>query len=207
MSAGSDTLAIQNWLSQLARGDESARERLIQSAEHRLLCLTRKMLRTFPTVRRWEQTDDVFQNSVLKLHNALAKVVPKTVTEFMRFAAMIIRRELIDLSRHYCGPQGIGRKHQSDSNLDTAAYNADGSRGQGDEGGSLLWWAEFHEAVETLPTDLSEVVDLIWYQELTQPQAAELLGVSVRTIQRRWLEARLRLHSQLGTLPSETIGD
>ena len=207
MSAGSDTVSIQNWLVQLASGDESAREKLIQSAEHRLLCLTRKMLRTFPTVRRWEQTDDVFQNSVLKLHRALATVVPKNVAEFMKFAAMIIRRELIDLSRHYCGPQGMGRKHESDLHLHTATYEAGGIQGRGDEGSSLMWWAEFHEAVEAMPNELSEVVDLIWYQELSQPEAAELLGVSVRTVQRRWLEARLKLHSRLGTLPSETIGD
>lgn len=207
MSAGSDSVAIQNWLVQLANGDESAREKLIQSAEHRLMCLTRKMLRTFPNVRRWEQTDDVYQNSVLKLHQALASVVPKTVTEFVRFAAMIIRRELIDLSRHYCGPQGMGRKHQSDSNLHTATSIPHGSQDRSDEGSELLWWAEFHEAVEALSPDLSEVVDLIWYQELTQPEAAELLGVSVRTVQRRWLEARLKLHTQLGSLPSETIGD
>lgn len=159
-------------------------------------------------VRRWEQTDDVFQNSVLRIHRSLAVVMPKTVAEFMKFAAVVIRRELIDLSRHYGGPQGMGRKHVSDSDLQLhCRVSKNGLEFAGDEGSSLLWWAEFHQAVEALPEELSEVTDLIWYQDLSQAQVAELLNISVRTVQRRWLESRLRLHASLGYLPQESVGD
>ncbi len=207
MRTESDSVAIQNWLMELASGNESCRGSLIQATEQRLLRLTRKMLRDFPSVRRWEQTDDVYQNSVLKLHRALATVTPKTVPDYMKFAAMIIRRELIDLSRHYGGPLGMGRKHESDSNLQEAAYGLPGNQCKDDEGSSLLWWAEFHESVESLSGDLTEVVDLIWYQELSQAEVAELLGVSVRTVQRRWMQARLELLARLGSLPSDSIGN
>jgi DNA-directed RNA polymerase specialized sigma24 family protein len=37
----------------------------------------------------------------------------------------------------------------------------------------------------TLPDDEHEVVELLFYQELPQEEAARLLDVSVRTVQRR----------------------
>jgi DNA-directed RNA polymerase specialized sigma24 family protein len=43
---------------------------------------------------------------------------------------------------------------------------------------------------------------LLWYQELTQGEAAALLGISAATIRRRWLAARRRLLQTLkGQLP------
>ena len=39
---------------------------------------------------------------------------------------------------------------------------------------------------------------MLWYQGLTQAEAAELLGVSSRTVKRRWQTARLRLFEALG---------
>ncbi len=55
-----------------------------------------------------------------------------------------------------------------------------------------------HEQVERLPPEEREVFDLCWYHDLTQEEAAAALGVSVRTIKRRWLRARLRLQELLG---------
>ena len=42
-----------------------------------------------------------------------------------------------------------------------------------------------------------EVFELIWYQDLTHADAAAVLGVATKTIQRRWREARLQLHHLL----------
>jgi RNA polymerase sigma factor (sigma-70 family) len=49
-----------------------------------------------------------------------------------------------------------------------------------------------------LPNKEHEVFDLLWYQGLTQDEAAQLLGVSKRTIKRRWQSARLQLFEALG---------
>ena len=35
--------------------------------------------------------------------------------------------------------------------------------------------------------------DLLWYQGMSQAEAAASLGVSERTVNRRWLSARLHL--------------
>ena len=63
----------------------------------------------------------------------------------------------------------------------------------------LTKWTEFHQAVERLPENLRTVFDLLWYQELSQAEAATIMQTSERTIQRRWLDARLTLHKQLGS--------
>jgi DNA-directed RNA polymerase specialized sigma24 family protein len=42
--------------------------------------------------------------------------------------------------------------------------------------------------VARLPDKLRAVFDLLWYQGLTQAEAAALLGVAVRTVKSRWLE-------------------
>jgi DNA-directed RNA polymerase specialized sigma24 family protein len=43
-----------------------------------------------------------------------------------------------------------------------------------------------------------EAFDLLFYQGLTQAEAATVLEVSERTIKRRWQAARLRLVQTLG---------
>jgi RNA polymerase sigma factor (sigma-70 family) len=56
--------------------------------------------------------------------------------------------------------------------------------------------------VERLSDEEREVIDLLWYQGLTQGEAAEVLGVSEKTINRRWMAARMRLGTIMaGQLP------
>jgi DNA-directed RNA polymerase specialized sigma24 family protein len=112
---------IQACLDQLRQGDVSARAALLESAADRLVRLAHKMLKGFPRVRRWEQTDDVLQNAILRLHRALETTAPQSVRSFFNLATVQIRRELIDLARHYDGPCGVGANHETQA-------PADGSR-------------------------------------------------------------------------------
>jgi len=54
-----------------------------------------------------------------------------------------------------------------------------------------------HAAVGSLPEEESVVTDLVFYQGLSQEEAATLLGVDVRTVQRRWQRARRALGAML----------
>jgi RNA polymerase sigma-70 factor (ECF subfamily) len=63
-----------------------------------------------------------------------------------------------------------------------------------DEPEDLAQWTQFHTLVESLPEDEREVFNLLFYEALTQEEAAQLLGVNVRTIKRRWQSARLKLN-------------
>ena len=198
-SASSNTMQVQDWLDRLRCGDESAREKLLQLSCDRLMRLTRKMLRKFDRVRRWEQTDDVFQNATLRLYRTLADVRPESPADFYRLAALNIRRELLDLAKHYFGPCGLGANDAS-----VAGHQAQGQAERpaaphgDDDPHQLATWTEFHAKIAELPAEERDLFDFLWYQELTQAEVALMLGVSDRTIKRRWAAARLALHERLG---------
>jgi RNA polymerase sigma-70 factor (ECF subfamily) len=194
------TLHLQACLERLQRGEAAARKELVAGACERLEQLTRKMLRAYPQLKRWEQTEDVLQNALVRLDRALQDVAPPSLLDFYRLATLQIRRELIDMSRHYYGPQGPGRLHATNAEGDPSgsqrpAYEQADSADGPDR---LAVWTEFHRQVEALPAEEREVYELIWYQGLQYTEAAAVLGVSARTVTRRWQDANLRLHDLLG---------
>jgi RNA polymerase sigma-70 factor (ECF subfamily) len=201
----SQTVQIQGYLDRLRGGDEAARGELLNLACERLRRLTQQMIKGYPNVHRWEQTDDVLQNALLRLQRTLRQVPIETPRDFFRLAALELRRELLDLARHYYGPQGAGAHHHSQSNSPaesgpaaTPADPADATH----EPVRLASWSAFHEQIAALPDNEREVFELVWYQGLTQVEAAQLLHVDVRTIKRRWLSARMTLQDALqGDLP------
>ncbi len=199
-SSHSNSVEFANCLARLKNGDKSARDEVLAIAGARLTRLARKMLRDFPGVRRWEQTDDVFQNAVLRLCRSLEHVVPDSTAGLMRLAARDIRCALIDLARHYGGPEGRGAHHASASSISRLA-EAGGPLSDTHEPTSLAYWTEFHQSVQQLPDEQQQVFDLIWYQGLTQEEAGSLLEINERTVQRRWRQACLSLHETLGGPP------
>ena len=67
-----------------------------------------------------------------------------------------------------------------------------------DDPDDLATWTEFHAQIDVLPGEWKEVFDLLWYQGLSQAEAATLLGVTERVVKYRWRSARLELHRRLG---------
>ena len=202
----SHTMQLAGLLDLARSGDQTARQRLVEHACERLRGLARKMLRRYPKVRRWEETDDVFVEAVTRLHRSLATVQPESPRHFYNLAATQIRRVLVDLARKHYGPEGLGSHH------DTAARSPDGEAPPryeradvSGEPSGLAEWSEFHEQVEALPGEEREVFNLVWYEEMTHEQAAEVLGVTVRTVRRWWRNARYRLQkARFGeSLPEE----
>ena len=197
MDAGTTT-HLQRQIDRLKTGDASAREELIQRTADRMLHLTRHIMRDFKRVRQYEDSMDVMQNAYVRLLRRLEKIAPETVGEFFRIAAREIRCTLLDLARHHFGPQGAGM-HEQQAPLEGPAIQGDSApaaREHSDrrhEPANLADWTEFHRLVDELPEDERAVVDLLWYHGATQEEAAELLGVSVPTVKRRWLAARMQL--------------
>lgn len=185
---------MDRWLKLSNEGSGEARNELISLTYHRLYSMAESQFRVFLRLKRHVETSDVVQAVLLKLHRALQEVKPQTARHFYSLAATQIRRELIDLWRYYFRPAGPGSNHGSN------AYFA--------RPGQLVWhvehrpateneqavplaeWAEFHQLVEQLPEIEREVFDLLWYQGLTQGEAASLLDVSERTVKKRWQSAR-----------------
>lgn len=164
--------------------DRLDREALLGVAAARMTRIARKMLAGYPHLRRWEQTDDVFQQAALRLYRSLADVRPESVRAFWGLAATQIRRTLVDLLRHHFGPQGAA-SHENASQVQFESV-ADATS----DAFTLAEWETFHEAVGQLPDDEREAFQLIFYGDATYAQAATVLGVSERTVLRRVLVAR-----------------
>jgi RNA polymerase sigma factor (sigma-70 family) len=205
----SDTLTtqeIQAWIHRLADADESVRQSartgLVTAAFERLQALARRMLRDYPAVRRGgEETGDVLSAAYQRLDRAMRDegvlAQMRTPRDFLRLATLQVRRELRDLAdrqrvrqRHFTAPPLPG----DDASLTAAAPPVDETASPT----KLALWSDFHRQVEQLPDDEREVFELLWYQELSQADAAQVIGVAEKTVQRRWLAARLRLHDLLG---------
>ena len=193
------TTQLQRCIDRL-RGDAKAREELIEGACVRLRSCASHA--AGDRVRRWEQTDDVLQQALVALHRTLENIHPATVRDFLRLAGLHIRRTLAQLARHYFRPYGPGANHFSDHAGDTkhrqALLETPSTSGAPDE---LLEeaeaWERLNDEIEQLDDEEREVVELLWFHDLTQAEAAEVVGISERTVQRRWLQARLKLHRAL----------
>jgi len=190
------TTVLVQLVERMQAGDHAACEALIRAFQTRLEHLARKMLQRYPKVGRWVEVEDVLQASLLRLLRALESVQPKSTRAFFGLAAEQMRRELLDLSRHFYGPQGEG------ANLASVENDADKSRPRleptdRDHDSDLDQWCEFHQEVAKLPEREREVVGLIYYHGWTQSQVAELFQVNVRTVRRWWESALVRLHRVL----------
>ncbi len=194
-----DTAMLNQWVDRMRAGDAAASDELIRSVLGRLEQLARRMLRRFPGVRNWAETGDVLQSSLMRLLRALEEVRPASMRDFFNLAAVQMRRELLDLARHFYSPRAKGAER-----LAPAPGGEPPSEGAGGEDPDvdLERWSAFHEAVEKLPAEEREVVGLIFYHGWPQAQIAEVFGVDERTIRRRWRSACLKLHEALqGNLP------
>mgnify|MGYP000361127139 CR=1 FL=1 len=180
-------------LARMRAGDQNARDELLRGVEMRVELLARKMLRDFPSVRRLEETGDVYQAAALRLLRCLESVSPASMRDLYSLAATQIRRELLDLARYHrrrivavqlpVEVQIPGAEPQ----MPVALVTPD-----------LDEWFRFHEAVDSLPNEEREVVGLIFYHGWTRQQVAELFDVTERTVRRWWVSALVRLKQKLG---------
>jgi RNA polymerase sigma-70 factor (ECF subfamily) len=182
------TTHLGGWLARARAGDAAARDELLRACWGRLERLARTMLGRFPTVRRWADTGDVLQSSLLRLLRALEQVPVSSTRAFFGLAAEQMRRELLDLARH-CAARDAVRP---------AAGGADARPDPPAAGDDLGRWGAFHEAVGRLPVAEREVVGLSYYHGWAQADIAALFQVSERTVRRWWQSACVRLCDELG---------
>lgn len=179
-------------LERMAAGDLTARDRIIEICAGRLRTLAHRMLSRFPNVRRWDDTDDVFQNAALRLYRTLGQMRLESPRSVLALAATQLHRELIDLARRHAGPESYAANHgtnvvPSTESTDEASRFID--RAVAPSAG-LDRWTSFHEAIEGLPEPQREIFRLVWYLGADQKTVAALVGCSERTVKSRWREAR-----------------
>ena len=189
-------------LSRLAAGDQCARDRILEVCNSRLRELSSRLLGKFAKVRRWDNTDDVAQNAALRLYRALGDTVPESPRGLMGLMATQIQRELIDLARKHSGPMSYARNHDTNvkggSQGDVFLVEEAAGQSESDEEIPLERWEAFHAAIEGLPDEHREVFKLAWYLQLDQNAVAKTLGLSRRTVQRKWTEAQEMIAKSVG---------
>jgi RNA polymerase sigma factor (sigma-70 family) len=187
-----DEQQIRWTLERLGGGDASAREDLIVWACDRMREIAHRMLRTFPTVRRWDETDDVVQNAAIRLDRALRQTVPVDARGLVSLAATQVRRECLDLAKKHRGPESYSANHETNYQRADGALHAkvDDVSDDKEPLDALEKWTRLHASAEALPADEREVFHMCWYLGLKQEEIAELLGCSTRTVKRRWESAK-----------------
>jgi RNA polymerase sigma-70 factor (ECF subfamily) len=186
-----DTVYLHHCIDRWRGGDACAADDLLRTVSTRLEALARKMLRSFPKVRAWADTGDVLQNALIRLLRTLQNVKPASSRDFLNLAAVEIRRELLDLARHFGG-----RRYDYATGAGASDRLA-ALPGQSESADELELWCRFHEAVEQLSPEDRELISLIFYHDWTQVQIAELFGIAERTVRRRWTVACRQLSKTL----------
>lgn len=187
-----NTVVLQDYLDRWRSGDDAAANDLIRTVGNRLQKLAARMIRGFPNVRGLADTDDVLQNSVMRLLRTLRILKPKTPRDFFNLAAVHIRRELIDLARKTKGKETVPLLPGS-SDAPRPCEPVAPEMNDTDQ------WVRFHQAVDQLPLEEREVVGLVFYHGWTQNRIAELFKVDDRTIRRRWASACQKIRAIAGS--------
>jgi RNA polymerase sigma factor (sigma-70 family) len=195
MSENHTTAAVQCYLDVLV--EETPADPLIRAlldrAVGRLEMLCGSMLfRSYPRLTRPPlnlQTDEVLGAVVERLLRALRAVRPRTVREFFALANRHISWELNDLARRL-------DEQPADVELREGLVPAPATSGSGLTPDARCILA----AIDGLPADEREAFCLVRVQGLAQEEAAEVLGASIRTVQRRLNRAVWTLAKELDHL-------
>jgi RNA polymerase sigma-70 factor (ECF subfamily) len=194
------TAVVQRYLDQLVElppGDAPAEpviRQLLAGAVSRLHLLCRSMLlRSYPRLAQPPlnlQAEEMLSAVTERLLKAMREARPKNVRQFFALACQHMRWELNDVARRLDKQTPPVAVRES---LVAAAPET--------TGGPLSAQAtRIFEAIDKLPADEREAFDLVRIQEMTQPEAAEILGVGLRTVQRRLNRALLLLAEALPDL-------
>jgi RNA polymerase sigma-70 factor (ECF subfamily) len=175
-----NTIVLQNCLDRMRAGETEAENDLVKVVQVRLRALVNRKFRGFPNLRGVADSDDVFQNSVMRLLTALRRIRPATTRDFMGLAAVRIRCTLLDLARSVKGKRTVSLSPPGSTDSPTRDEPAAPEAVDMDE------WVELHEAVDRLPAEEREVVGLYFYHGWKQEEIAALLKISARTVRRRW---------------------
>jgi RNA polymerase sigma factor (sigma-70 family) len=192
------TFVVQKYLDELAEASSGSDAELVISAllgqaAKRLerLCAT-LLYRSYPRLAKPPlglEAEEMLSAVVERLLRALRETRPANVRGFFALAGQHMRWELNDLARRLDGQGGPLDAHEID-----AAAPASSESGLPPAARRML------DAIDGLPEGEREALDLVRIHGMTHGEAAELLGVSIKTVQRRLQRALLFLTAELSDL-------
>ncbi len=169
------------------RGEEGAFDRLVAAVYEDLRRIARRQLGG-----RWTQT----LNPTGLVHEAYLKLASQDGVpwrdrgHFFAIASRAMRQILVDHARRRLADKRGGGAHQTDLDGVDQAVERDASQ--------VLAIEQVLGRLTELDPVLTSVVECRYFAGLTEPEAAEALGVSQRTVQRLWVRARAWLKVELG---------
>jgi RNA polymerase sigma factor (sigma-70 family) len=190
------TVIIQRYLDALP-GDAAAEPLVRELLERavgrlRLLC-ARFLYKSYPRLARPPvnlEADELLGGVVASLLTALRTTRPHTVRRFFALANQHIRWHLNALAHRLDERPAAAALAESEIEAPPAST----ASGLSPDGRRML------AAIEGLPEDEREVFDLVGIQGLTHAEAATVVGVSEKTVQRRLNQARVLLAERLADL-------
>ena len=139
-------------------------------------------------------TTDLVHEAYLRLVNQ-TRVDWAHRTHFYAVAAQAMRRVLVDHARrHHAARRGGGRQRLSLEALDWADA---AQLAAGDRADVLVALDDALARLAPLDERQARVVELRFFGGLTAAEAAEVLGVTSRTVERDWVKARGWLYREL----------
>jgi RNA polymerase sigma-70 factor (ECF subfamily) len=199
MSGDQTTAAVQRYLDELANlhGEMPAEpvvRALLGRAVDRLHLLCRTLLlRSYPRLTRPPlslQTEEMLSAVVERLMKAMREVRPGTVRQFFALANQHMRWELNDLARRLDEESRAVELHES-------AVSAPEESSASQLSPNMR---RIMDSIESLPEEEREVFNLVRIQGMTQSEAATVLEVSAKTVQRRLNRGLMLLSNRLGDL-------
>jgi RNA polymerase sigma-70 factor (ECF subfamily) len=189
------TAAVQRYLDELARDApaEPVVRALLGRAVGRLNQLCANLLyRSYPRLARPPlnlQADEVLSAVVERLLKALRQARPASARQFFALACQHMRWELNDMARRLDEQPAPVELH--DESVPAPASSGSGLTPDG---------RRIFEAIDRLPEDEREAFDLVRIQGMSQAEAAQVLEVSVMTVNRRLNRSLHLLAATLGDL-------
>jgi RNA polymerase sigma-70 factor (ECF subfamily) len=180
MHKESTTLAVQHYLDELEDDMPAAPvvRALLERAARRLHQLCSSLLyRKYPRLSRPPlslQADELLSSVVERLLKALRKARPRNVRQFFALATQHMRWELNDMAQSLDERPNAIELHDG---LMLALASSDSVLSP--DARRML------AAIDNLPDVEREAFDLVRIQGLTQAEAAQVIGVSVMTVNRR----------------------
>lgn len=197
MAEAHTTAVVQRYLDEL--GGDSPAEPIVRDLMDRairrlhVLCAT-LLYKSYPRLTRPPlslQADELLGAVVERLLKALREARPRTVRQLFAMANQHIRWELNDLARRLDDQPAVVELCE-----ESVPSPVTSGSGLTPDGLRML------QAIEALPEDEREAFDLVRIQGLTQSEAADILGLNVRTVRRRLNRSVVMLTQQLDDLRS-----
>jgi RNA polymerase sigma-70 factor (ECF subfamily) len=195
----------QELLSAARQGDREAINRLMERHRNALRRLVQ--MRLDPKIQRRIDVSDVVQDALLDANRRLEEYLANPAMPFHLWLRNIARDRIIDSHRRHraSAKRSVDREQRlaapaanDRSTMELAAQICDPERTPAAEATMRELAARFHNALEKLEDNDREVVIMRHFEQLSNQEVAQALGLTQPAASMRYLRAIRRLRELLG---------